>query len=211
MKQVFYKLKRRLRIISFTDSIYDFCCDVLYGIETRKTDLLLDNRQVHFDYMPTSYLIIKRLFKKYKFQPQDHLVDFGCGKGRVVLVAAKYSCPIITGVEINPSMFKVAEKNVRNSFKRKNINAAIYLKMEDASKMKISNDMNKFFFFNPFHLKIFISTINQITKSVQEHPRKILLFFLWPQESTLKFMENLEEYIEVETYDDGKYKYSVYE
>lgn len=211
MKKVLHKIKRRLRIISFTDAIYDFCYDVRLGVETRKTDRLLDNQQLHFNYMPTSYLIINRLFKKYKFQPEDHLVDFGCGKGRVVLLAANHSCPIVTGVEINPNMIRIAEKNVEILLSKKNKNTTILLKSEDASKMKISSDMNKFFFFNPFHLKIFIYTINQISKSVQEHPRKILLFFLWPQESTINFMETLEDYKTVESYDDGKYKYFVYE
>ncbi|MNW49003.1 Histone methylation protein DOT1 [compost metagenome] len=211
MNQVFHKLKRRLRIISFTDSIYDFFCDLHYRVETRKTDLLLENNQFHFDYMPSSYFIIKKIFRKYRFQQHDHLVDFGCGKGRVLLTAAYYSCPVITGVEINPTMMEIAEKNVKRSLSKRKVTSTIHLKKEDVSKMKISNDMNKFFFFNPFHLKIFISTLNKISKSAEEHPRKILLFFLWPQDSTTKLMESLDQYRLIETYDNGKYKYAVYE
>ncbi|NMM55492.1 methyltransferase domain-containing protein [Paenibacillus aquistagni] len=210
MKHVINRLKKRLRIISFTDSVYDIFCDIRYGVETSKTDLLLDNQQLHFDYMPTSYHIINKLFKKYKFQPQDHLVDFGCGKARVILAAANYSCPTITGIEINPKMIKVAERNVDKFLTKKKNKSSISLKMEDAAKVEISRDMNKFFFFNPFHLKIFIYIINKITKSVQKNPREVILFFLWPKDSTEDLMESYKEYKLVEKFENGKYKYCVY-
>ncbi len=41
------------------------------------------------------------------------LVDIGCGKGRVLMLAVEYPFPEIVGVELNPHLARVARKNLR--------------------------------------------------------------------------------------------------
>jgi SAM-dependent methyltransferase len=41
------------------------------------------------------------------------LVDIGCGKGRVVMMASEYVFRKVVGVELNPCLAKIARKNLR--------------------------------------------------------------------------------------------------
>lgn len=37
-------------------------------------------------YEPTPYAALDKLFQQYKFNKKDRLVDFGCGRGRVLSI-----------------------------------------------------------------------------------------------------------------------------
>ncbi|MCI9448839.1 MAG: hypothetical protein HFE30_01110 [Clostridiales bacterium] len=63
-------------------------------------------------YEVTAYSFIEYLFDRYPFMPEDHLVDFGCGKGRVMIMAAEYGCLNITGYEINKERFILLKKTL---------------------------------------------------------------------------------------------------
>jgi len=89
--------------------------DKFLGINTEieENDSYFD-RKIFYRYEPTNYLSLENLFMKYPFDVNDHLVDFGCGKGRVLIMAAYYSCKYLTGYELALDRYEILIKNIKN-------------------------------------------------------------------------------------------------
>jgi len=77
-----------------------------YGIDTTGADELKSLADKGIDtshatiYMPASYDLLEIIFEKLKASPPVHLIDFGCGKGRVLCVAAFHGVSKLTGLDI---------------------------------------------------------------------------------------------------------------
>jgi len=119
-------------------------------------------------YVPASYFFLEQIFTIFPFEEHDNLVDFGCGKGRVLFMAANKLCKHVTGYEINEKTYNLLEKNVANYRNKFGEETSFNLYKEDAQYVKISEAANKFFFFNPFHLKIYIKVINLLIASLKK-------------------------------------------
>jgi len=170
-------------------SVTDYFMDIKYGVKTSKYKILEENRTIHGNYEPTLYLELNRLFSKYPFSSNDHIIDYGCGKGRVLFVAAYNRCRNITGIEINKEMYIAALENL-DRFKSKNrTNSIINIYNMDAKDYNSLDEINKFFFFNPFHLKVFLKVFNLIHSSIEKHPREVTLFFYMPVMSWIQEIE----------------------
>ena len=180
--------------VELLHQLLDRIVDCYLGVKTCKTEILSENRSIHYAYEPTHYWHLKEMFKQYPFNAEDHLVDMGCGKGRVVLISALMGCPRVTGIDISPKMIDIAIKNM-NKLKAKHLNALTYkLICCDAQSLTIDDNYNKFFFFNPFHLKVFIHIINKIVSSLHNNNRKIVLFLYYPTTATLQYLSSIKEF-----------------
>jgi SAM-dependent methyltransferase len=78
-------------------------------------DLAIDseNRSLGFPYVPSPGLLVDTLL----FNIEEDLgrftfVDFGSGKGRVLLVASHYPFREVVGVEFSPALHEIAEDNI---------------------------------------------------------------------------------------------------
>ena len=73
-------------------------------------------------------------------------LDYGCGKGKGLLIASQFNFKKITGIDINKNLLNICKRNIKN-FRRNNYKPQkIKLINSDALKYKI-NDENVFFFF----------------------------------------------------------------
>lgn len=153
--------------------IQDFFYDNLYGIET-KGYIHLNNKEGYKNYLPTKYFALKKLFRYLKVNKEDYFVDFGCGLGRVTFYASIAGCGKVLGLDINPIMYEAAQKNLKN-FQLKTKKNNIVLEMADATKKKITEKMNIFYFFTPFSGEYFKCVIENIVQSKQKNSRKITI------------------------------------
>src|ERR1700710_2266387 len=86
-----------------------------YGISTigiddlRKT--IPDHVLIHASvYQPINYYIAEELFDQLVLEDiQGALLDLGCGKGRVLAIAAAYGFKEIIGVDFSPALCEDAE------------------------------------------------------------------------------------------------------
>ena len=58
-------------------------------------------------------MFLEQLLNKYPFEGNDHLADFWCGKGQVLVYAAYHKCKYITGYELDEERYDVAINNIR--------------------------------------------------------------------------------------------------
>jgi precorrin-6B methylase 2 len=62
---------------------------------------------------------VNKILRSLALQPSDVFVDIGCGKGRVVCCAARYSCKKVIGVEYLEDVCREAKANAERMRERK--------------------------------------------------------------------------------------------
>jgi predicted RNA methylase len=77
-------------------------------------------------------------------------IDVGCGKGRVLLMAAQHSFKRVIGVEFNSELVRIAEMNVAKFQSRSDCQNRVDVVCEDAAQYQFPDENAVIFFFNPF-------------------------------------------------------------
>ena len=160
----------------------------LLNINTFKENYIRSVDKSHyFFYTPTRYLFLKKFFSMYKLLPNDRLVDFGCGKGRVLFYASFIFGNKCCGVEYDKKLYDDLNENKKifSGSKKDNIDI---LNIQAENYIVKPND-NRFYFFNPFSLKIFIRVINNILSSYTKYRRKIHIILYAPVPSYEQFLK----------------------
>ena len=149
------------------------------------------NESIHYHrYEPTSYSALEILSKQYQFTAEDHIVDFGCGKGRFNFYINHFFSSSVTGIEMNNFFFQEAVENIKNYFKtKKNKKDNIYFLNCFAEKYNIHLSDNKFYFFNPFSMQIFAKVIKNISVSVEEYERTVDVILYYPSNDYIYFLD----------------------
>ncbi len=89
-------------------------------------------------------------------------IDFGSGKGRQILLASLYPFKKVVGVEFEPSLHAIAQRNIQIFRDQKQKCLDILAVCEDATDFEIPEQPLVCFFYNPFddkHLKIVMRNI----------------------------------------------------
>ena len=162
--------------------------DKLLNIHTLDKQKGFNNSSHYFRYEPTPYSAFEFLFNEYKLNNSDHIVDFGCGKGRLNFIISHLFDSYVTGIEMNEKFFLEAKENLtrfRKKHKEKiNFNCCL------AEEYPIDPLDNKFYFFNPFSIQIFMTVINNILLSVEKVERDIELILYFASNDYIYFLEN---------------------
>jgi len=144
------------------------------------------------NYEVTSYFFLERLFKAFPFSEDDHIVDFGCGKGRVLFMAAHNSCRYISGIENHKGRYEILKTNIDKHQQKHGKEAEFNVHNIDARSAPIDSKANKFFFFEPFSLDIFKLLMQNIIQSIKDSPRDASIFLYLPHAETLDFFDSLK-------------------
>jgi hypothetical protein len=141
-------------------------------------------------YEATPYAALEKLFRHYKVQPTDHIVDFGSGKGRVSFFMHYHFNVPVTGVEMNDLTFEESQINkALYTHKNRHLTAPIHFEFGLAEQYEIQPEENVFYFFNPFSVTIFKHVVRNILQSVKQHPRSIDLILYYPLPDYKKFLK----------------------
>ena len=148
--------------------------------DVKKLSIKGDNIEHAELYQGANYYLLEKVFDHLQtIEANQSILDFGCGKGRVLTVAAYYGFSKITGVEFAKELCDVARKNiipVQQKFPQKIFNVI----HANAVDHKIENDTNVFFFFNPFDEVVMLSVAKNILLSLKENPREVYVVYINP-------------------------------
>jgi hypothetical protein len=90
--------------------------DHRYGVTTHGVVHLADlatSEPRSMDYMPAGVWSLRRILGRREVSDEDVFIDFGSGKGRVVLQAAlHYPFRTVCGIELSEHLHRIAEDNV---------------------------------------------------------------------------------------------------
>ena len=126
-------------------------------------------------YVPTEYRVLKDVLNTIRIRKnKDVFLDYGSGKGRVVVVAGTRPFQSVIGIEIAPELIAVAEDNVRRAHKRLQCNDIRFV-ATDAAAYRVPRDVTVVFFYNSFEGEILTRVFANIRRSLRDNPRPFTL------------------------------------
>lgn len=161
----------------------------------------------HQPYQPTYYAVLEHIAATGIINKNTVLVDYGCGKGRVLFfMYHEFACRCI-GIEREDKFYAAAIRNMSTFIDKKKARDGISIVQCDAEKYDVPMEANAFFFFNPFSVNILMGTMQRIMDSYYENPRslKFIFYYLLPEtdvclsyipELRLIYEKNMNEAVE---------------
>jgi len=107
-------------------------------------------------------------------------LDMGCGKGRMLLIAARYPFARVIGVELNPALYTIACSNVEKVRKRNTNLAPIEIVNTDATVYPLPPGPFVLFLYNPFVDDVMTQVARRLTESMKSNPRKVFIIYFAP-------------------------------
>jgi precorrin-6B methylase 2 len=162
-----------------SDIISDSYYKRKFGISTLGRFAAKEGESANSDetiYMPTTYNILRDVFKSLPLTKDDVFMDVGCGMGRVVFYAATMKLKRVIGIELRQSMYDVAVDNYAKLKNRENY-APIDIVHGDVTTYNI-NDVTVFFLFNPFGIQTMTALMNNIKQSLTQNARNIRIVYI---------------------------------
>jgi SAM-dependent methyltransferase len=161
----------------------DRAFDSTHGTETRtfadlKTLEIAGANKRHGErYQPSPVYSLRRLLKRLDIHyPDFSFVDFGSGKGRTLLIASELPFKQVVGVEFSADLHRRAQDNIERYGKRQA--GTVVSVHADATEFVLPHDDLVLYFFNPFSAPVLSSVLDNLTASLQAHPRRVILIYL---------------------------------
>ena len=137
-----------------------------------------DDRE-HSRYEPTAYAVLERLAESGYVGRDNTLVDYGSGKGRVGFFMSYVLGMKTIGVEYSEALYNDAIENLSGYAGKR---AAVSFVNENAETFTPAG-ADRFYFFNPFSIKILHTVIRRIADEFYAAPREMYLFFYYALDS----------------------------
>ena len=144
-------------------------------------------------YEPTPYSVLERLADSGHIGRKDHLLDYGCGKGRVAFFMASVIGCRVTGIDYFQKLIDMAKENRRAS----RLGDRVRLVCARAEQYA-PGDENVCFFFNPFSGVIFESVLRRLAPS---RPRRLICYY--PSEEYLRCLDRADGLERIDDIDCG--------
>jgi SAM-dependent methyltransferase len=159
----------------YCTSLLNRACDLLWearlGIQTTGGALSLhpDAR----DYGCLAYDTYFKILDRLELQPEDVVVDIGCGKGRVVCVAATYRVKEVIGVDIDPRLLALGQANGR---RMRNRRAPVRFACQSAADFDF-DPVSVVVLISPFGEATMEKTLARIERSLEARPRSLRIAY----------------------------------
>ena len=144
-------------------------------------------------YQGSNYFIIEKAFEYLKNEnANNNILDFGSGKGRILVVAAHFGFKNITGIDFSESLCREADYNIE---KKIPIFPATNFKIicGDATNHTIQNDTNVFFFINPFDDVVMLQVVKNMLCSLKLSLGKVYIVYVNPLHKEIFLSAGFEE------------------
>ena len=163
-------------------------------LDRLKTVTVKGNNLAHASiYQGCNYYILEKAFNYLQsIHENKDVTDFGCGKGRALVVAAQFDFKKIVGIDFAKGLCELAKENVLKNQVRFP-DAKFNIVCEDAAIYKIEKDQTVFFFFNPFDEVVMLKVVKNILSSLKETERKIYIIYANPVHKEIFLSAGFEE------------------
>jgi SAM-dependent methyltransferase len=146
------------------------------GVSTsgRTASEALGCNEHHSFYAPTAYGNVLRILRALDIRPDRRqvLVDVGCGKGRVLVMAARLPFARVVGIDRSPELVAEARRNVEQA-RRRGADTRVDLVTADAAAYGIPDDATIVYFASPFGGHVLDSVLTQVSVSLARAPRRL--------------------------------------
>jgi len=167
---------------STTESEFDddFGTDTEVIREIGSLDIALSENALHaVAYEPSPYHITTKIIQELSI---DHthfsFIDFGSGKGRVLLIASQLPFKSVIGIEFSRELCKVAKDNIAKIPPSKCAASWVECVHTDVMEYRLPGNPLVCYFYNPFDQVIMEVVVGRLVESLREIPREIYVIYL---------------------------------
>ena len=151
--------------------------------------------QYRYPYEPTPYPVLERLANSGIIRKKDVVLDYGCGKGRVDFFLSYQTKAKTIGIEYDERIYRGALDNQKTAVS----GARTEFTLVRAEEYEVSEEVNRFYFFNPFSVELLRKVMARIIESYYKNPREAFLFFYYPSDEYVSYLMTVDE---LEFYDE---------
>ena len=131
-------------------------------------------------YVPTDWRVLRKIFPPGSIGPDDVLLEYGSGKGRVTIWAAsRFPLRRVIGVELDPDLTAAAQVNLENWRGPRRCND-VQLTCADARELEVPDDVTIIYLFNPFMGEAFTEVFDKVAASLARNPRALRVAYFYP-------------------------------
>lgn len=182
LKLLSRSIRKRGLVNTFKFVLYEYLFDFTHKVNTSGY-MDLDNMDVVGDkkfstkYQGSNYFLLKNFFSKYSdYILNSDVVDFGSGKGRILIMAMEYKAKEVIGIEFSKELIDISKKNIYLYQNRNNLIDNVKLIHDDALNYKFSGKEKVIFFYNPFNDII----LEPILKNIVQQKQNIIVVYINP-------------------------------
>jgi SAM-dependent methyltransferase len=133
-------------------------------------------------YQPSGYTWLWRGLRGMKIRSDDVFLDYGCGKGRVVVqAAARYGFRKVIGVDISAELVSIARENVARARPRLRARE-VELVVADAETWPLPDEVTHVYIYRSFKGELFEAVMGRVTESLRRNPRPLTLVYAYPEQ-----------------------------
>lgn len=132
-------------------------------------------------YMPTHPKLVYRILHLLNPEPGRYdFVDFGSGKGRVLLIASQFPFCQVIGVEFDQRLHAIAQENIRRFAGPRQCHQVQSICMDAANYEPLARDTIYFLFF-PFKHKVMQTVLAHLRESIASAARDCFVVYVNPE------------------------------
>jgi SAM-dependent methyltransferase len=102
-------------------------------------------------------------------------LDYGAGKGRALILAARHGFAKAVGVELSPDLCALARTNIAK------YPGVLQVTCAEAAAFEVPTDVTVAFLFNPFGAATMTAVLDRIGESLVRAPRDFHVVYLYPR------------------------------
>ena len=144
--------------------------------------------QYCYPYEPTPYSVLERLANSGYIRKKDVVLDYGCGKGRADFFLSYQTKAKTVGIEYDERIYQSVTENQKTAVS----SAKTEFMLARAEEYEVPTEVNRCYFFNPFSVEILGQVMERLLNSYRKNPREILLFFYYPSDEYIAYLEKME-------------------
>lgn len=182
-------LKPLLRAVLLT--VQEQVFDLRYGVNTASLWETWDlpegyDRGKYVRYGGSKIAPVRQIFGQIQpHSPGATFVDIGCGKGRILLLASHQPYRAVVGVDFDPRLCSIAEKNIRQYRSASQKCRSIEVHCADATSFQLPPGRLVLYLFNPFGAEIVQNFLDNLHASFVKDPREIWIVYHNPVHGAL--------------------------
>lgn len=166
--------------------------DRAYGAETEgirevgSLDIESENARHAVRYQPSPHGVASKILHGL---PIDHrqytFLDFGAGKGRLLLIAAEFPFQAVIGIEFSRELCEVAKNNIDSIAADMRVASRIECQHADVTAFPLPDTPLVCYFYNPFDAVIMQVVVDRLATSLKRVPREVYVVYVHPEHRAL--------------------------
>lgn len=133
-------------------------------------------------YQPSSAVLVKQAIERLDIDLSDlTFIDFGSGKGRVVLLASTYPFKAVVGFELSHELHEIARDNVQRAPLRPDDARKISLVCRDVTDFSLPDSDLLCYLYNPFGAPVLTALAERLSLHSSRRGHRVFVIYVDPK------------------------------